>query len=137
MFCKACSKVNIDKTKQQLPLQESFATSWKLNLQEEFDIDLYDALISANIPLAKLMNPSFKIFLEKYTNEKPCTGYLVSSKELQKTNGVTVLRYNFNSIKDLILNFGDSSSAIEQSKLLLTNKELSHQLNLLRLIMPL
>lgn len=49
----------------------------KRNEREQFNLDLCEALISANIPLSKLENPSFKLFLEKYLKTSvPCESTL-------------------------------------------------------------
>lgn len=61
------SKSTQFKSTPQLTLNQSFASTSKNTEQESFRVDLCNALISSNIPLSKLDNPTFKTFLEKYT----------------------------------------------------------------------
>lgn len=43
----------------------------------KFSLDLCEAFVSADIPLAKLRNPNLRNFLKKYTNENiPCDNTL-------------------------------------------------------------
>lgn len=55
------------KNLAQRTLNQSFASTSKNEEQESFRFDLCNALVSANIPLAKLDNTMFKTFLGKYT----------------------------------------------------------------------
>jgi hypothetical protein len=53
----------------QLPLESRPSVITLSNEQREFNSDLCEAMICANIPLTKLQNPIFKNFLEKYSKK--------------------------------------------------------------------
>lgn len=84
LLCKLCSKVvcseSRDKVQQHVNGQKHKALikqqacvpaqsflSFETNRKSEFSMDLCRAMVNANIPLYKLENPSFRSFLEKYT----------------------------------------------------------------------
>lgn len=58
-----------ESKKFQLPLDGRPSLMTSSNEQQEFNADLCEAMICANIPLKKLQNPIFKSFLEKYSKK--------------------------------------------------------------------
>lgn len=66
--------INTSKHKEnkvrKIKFNQNFITSSaSSNSKSTFNIDLCRTLIKADIPLTKLKNPTFKIFLEKYTGQ--------------------------------------------------------------------
>jgi hypothetical protein len=50
--------------------KQQLITATTTNVPDQFSLDLCCALVSANIPFAKVNNSTFKLFLEKYTKKK-------------------------------------------------------------------
>lgn len=65
--------INTSKHKEnkvrKIKFNQNFITSSSSNSKSTFDTDLCRTLIKADIPLTKLKNPTFKMFLEKYTGQ--------------------------------------------------------------------
>lgn len=96
----AIHKENLKKKSQQISITSSFAsTSNASQNANQFNLDLCNALVSANIPLRKIENPEFKKFLLKY-----CGNSLPSATMLR----TKYLNINFenvrNEIKSKIIN---------------------------------
>lgn len=64
-----CKEIKYTKVAQTSLQQSLLASSSKSSEQEHFNMQLCDALVSANIPLNKLQNTKFKNFLETFCNK--------------------------------------------------------------------
>lgn len=95
--------INTSKHKEnkvrKIKFNQNFITSSSSNSKSTFDTDLCRTLIKADIPLTKLKNPTFKMFLEKYT------GQAVPEESTLRKNYVEVI-YNetLSKIRDIIGN---------------------------------
>lgn len=59
--------INRTKIREQSTVQ--LLITQNTNKKNDFNYDLAEALVSANIPLYKVNNLKFKVFLEKYTSK--------------------------------------------------------------------
>ncbi|KAF2903790.1 hypothetical protein ILUMI_02396 [Ignelater luminosus] len=76
---KKMRKTNVSRTS----LRQSFATSSRSSGQEDFNL-----WISANIPLNKMQNPKFKLFLETFCDK------IISHESMLRKNYVNLLYDN-------------------------------------------
>ncbi|CAH1101566.1 unnamed protein product [Psylliodes chrysocephalus] len=122
-----CSKhiLNMQKSEggtSQQTLKTCIKQSAKHTVQQkQFNEELYKAMITSNILLAKLNNPNLRQFLGKFLDETtdscgryiahaligvleeatPGRSYLFASKKLEKANNLTITRF----AQDFLTNF--------------------------------
>jgi hypothetical protein len=87
---KSQTHVLAAKRKTQ-PIKQQFIE--KSILKSDYNYDLCEALIAADIPLFKLKNEKFKNFLEKYTkNKTPDDSTLKKSYTKEVLNNVNIIK---------------------------------------------
>lgn len=89
-------KYKVNKLKQQT-IGSSIASTSGRNEQQEFNLDLCNAMLKANIPLNKLKDNYFKKFLEKH-----CKRHIPDESTLRKNYISPVYRDTIQQIKAII-----------------------------------